>query len=92
MYMVWQRALLICIYSYMHMYIASIDSQYNKNTSLTINQCYLHYNKEHYTLWKSILTKDRVKNYTSLLGAASNHVPDYGEITVVINEYQGKNV
>ena len=29
-----------------------------------------------------------VKNYTYLLGAASNHVPDYKEIAVVINEYQ----
>ena len=37
---------------------------------------------------KSILTKDRVKNYTDLHGAASNHVSDYRGITVVMNEHQ----
>ena len=35
-----------------------------------------------------MLTKDRVKNYTYLLGAASYHVLDYKEIAVVISEYQ----
>ena len=39
---------------------------------------------------KSVLTKDRVKNYTYLLGAANNHVPDYWKIAGVFNEFQVK--